>query len=95
MKKYSVLQDNLEECYICGTNQNIHIHHVFFGTANRKQSDKHNLVVALCMKHHTGSNNSVHRNKEIDLALKICGQLKFEEEHTRDEFRAIFGKSYL
>ena len=95
MKKRSILQDDLTECYICGTNQNIHLHHIFFGTANRKQSDKHNLVVALCMEHHTGSNNSVHRNREVDLALKKKAQEVFEKEHTREEFRKLFNKSYL
>ena len=31
----SLLQRN-KACYICGTTLNLHYHHIFFGTANRK-----------------------------------------------------------
>lgn len=95
MKKYSIIQKDLTECFVCKTTKNIHIHHIFFGSANRKQSDKYSCIVALCMEHHTG-NFGVHHNKPLDLTLKKVAQTKFEEIHgSREEFRKIFGKSYL
>ena len=42
------------------------------------------------------SNESVHQKWEMNLALKVIAQKKFEEVHgTREDFRRIFGKSYL
>jgi hypothetical protein len=94
MRKYSIIQDDLTQCYVCRTTQNIHIHHIFFA-ANRKKSEKHHCIAALCYYHHNGSNRGVHFNKKLDLELKQLAQAKFEETHTREEFRAIFGKSWL
>ena len=89
----SVLQSN-RECFVCGRVDNLHRHHVFYGTSNRTQSEKHGMWVWLCMDHHTGD-HGVHFYKPYDLELKQMAQRKFEETRTRDEFRAIFGKSYL
>ena len=90
----SVLQDEMQ-CIVCRTTHNLHEHHVFFGTANRKNSEKYGFKVWLCSRHHNGSNYGVHFNRNLDLKLKRMAQAKFEETHTREEFRAIFGKSYL
>ena len=38
----SVLQSE-KECFVCGTNLNLHSHHIFFGTANRKLSEKYGM----------------------------------------------------
>ena len=37
----------------------------------------------------------VHMNRAEDLKLIKMAQRKFEETHSREEFREIFGKSYL
>jgi len=92
MKKSII--SNERECFICGTTQNLHVHHIFFGVSNRKLSDKHGMWVYLCLEHHTG-NTGVHRNRLADLNLKMRAQAEFEKDHTREEFRQIFGKSYL
>lgn len=95
MAKKSIITDNMEQCYICGSPY-VNIHHVFFGTANRKMSDKYKLVVPLCVKHHTGSLDSVHRNRELDLNLKRIAQETFEaKKGSREDFIRIFGKSWL
>lgn len=86
---------NEKECYICGTTQNLNRHHVFFGTANRKMSEKYGCWVWLCAKHHHMSNEGVHFNKVLDEELKRRCQIVFEKDHTTDEFRQIFGRSYL
>lgn len=90
----SIIQKN-KQCWVCQTTYNLHSHHICYGTANRKQSEKYGLKVFLCMEHHTG-NFGVHHNKPLDLTLKKVAQTKFEEIHgSREEFRKIFGKSYL
>lgn len=93
MRKNSIIS-NEHECFICGSMRNLHLHHIFFGNSNRKNSDEQGLWVYLCMDHHTG-NKGVHNDRELDLKLKKYAQSVFEQTHTRDEFRQIFGKSFL
>lgn len=89
----SIIQDD-KNCLICGTGVTEE-HHVFFGTANRKMSDKYGLIVYLCPEHHRGQ-QGVHHNRHFDLMLKKEAQLVFEEDvGTRLEFMKIFGRSYL
>ena len=83
-----------KRCKVCGDVFNLELHHIFFGSANRKQSEKYGLVCWLCPEHHRGK-SGVHQFRELDIALKQAAQMKFEEEHAREEFRAIFGKSWL
>jgi len=90
----SIIQKN-KECYVCRTTYGLHDHHIFYGSSNRKNSEKHGLKVWLCGYHHNLSNNGVHFNNDLDRAIKEMAQRKFEETHTREEFRAIFGKSWL
>jgi len=89
----SILQTE-KECFMCGTTNNLELHHVIYGTANRKQSDKYGLVVWLCRDHHTGD-RGVHFNKEFDNALKFYAQSTFEESHSHEEWMKIFGRNYL
>nr|DAG81083.1 MAG TPA: Recombination enhancement function protein nuclease, DNase, HYDROLASE.4A [Caudoviricetes sp.] len=89
----SILQTE-KECFVCRTTQDLQDHHIFFGTANRKQSEKYGLKVWLCMRHHTGD-RGVHFDKGLDRKLKEMAQAKFEETHTREEFIKIFGRNYL
>lgn len=90
----SIIQTE-RECYVCGTTQDIHEHHIFEGTANRRQSEKYGMKIFLCGRHHNMSNQGIHFNKELDTSVKQMAQEIFEETHTREEFREIFGKSYL
>lgn len=83
------------ECLVCRSTYNLHVHHCFFGSANRKLSEKYGLTVFLCPRHHNMSNAGVHFDKTLDLKIKQLAQRKFEETHTREEFMAIFGKNYL
>ena len=70
----SLLTDNLNVCYICGSSDRVAIHEIYYGTANRKKSKEDSMCVPLCWTHHNGSNQGVHFNKELDLKLKIIGQ---------------------
>lgn len=91
----SIIQKE-KQCLVCGTTYNLHSHHCLHGTANRKQAEKYGLKVWLCAYHHNMSNEAVHFNKEFDTYLKKLAQVHFEKKHgSREEFRKVFGKSYL
>ena len=84
----------MNNCIVCGSPY-VQIHHCIYGTANRRLSDKYGLIVPLCSEHHTGM-SGVHFQKDFDTWLKQQAQKRFEEVHgTREDFRRIFGKSYL
>lgn len=91
----SVIVEDTEHCFICGSPY-VECHHVIHGTANRKLADKYHLTLPLCNKHHTGSALCPHRDALIDRSYKVMGQEAFERIYgTRDDFRRIFGKSYI
>ena len=90
----SIIQEN-KECWVCSTTQDIHEHHILYGTANRRLSEKYGLKVWLCGKHHNLSNEGVHFNKELDRRLKVLAQKRFEEEYPNESFLRIFGRNYI
>ena len=85
---------NERECLVCKTTYNLHKHHVFEGTANRKKSEKYGCWCYLCAKHHNLSNEGVHYNKALDKKLKKYAQSKFEETYPELDFLKIFGRNY-
>ena len=94
----SIMHDG-KECYLCGANGTcdaLHWHHIF-GGPNRKHSERFGLKVRLCGQQcHENGQEAVHKNRQIDLALKAAGQRAFERIHgTREDFMKIFGKNYL
>lgn len=102
----SIIHQEGGTCYLCNmlklycTHSYTEEHHIFYGTANRKKSEKYGLKVRLCKKHHrgdiTGNREAVHFNKENDLALKQIGQAAFEQRWgSRQKFREEFGRSCL
>lgn len=90
----SIIQSE-KRCFICGTTSDLECHHCIHGTANRKNADKYGLKVWLCHKHHTGSNESVHHDSEIDLQFKRLAQKTFEAKYGHDKYMSVFGKNYL
>lgn len=94
MAKKSIVVKDMQHCLICGSPY-IHIHHCFYGTSNRKISDKLGLVVPLCQEHHTG-NNGVHFDRQLDMLVKTMAQGAFEKQiGSREDFMRLFGRSYL
>lgn len=91
----SIIQPNMDRCFICGSTYNLHIHEIFYGTANRANSIKYGCYCKLCAYHHNTSNNGVHYNKALDLHLKKFTQMKFEEIYGHDKFMQVFKRSYL
>ena len=96
MRALSILQTE-KECYETGRTDNLHTHHIYFGTASRKVSDENGFVVYLTGEYHNQSTvHGVHfDNKALDLRLKQECQRKFEETHSREDFMKLIGRSYL
>ncbi len=106
----SIIQEE-KECYICNNFNfpkaqlisykncvmGIEKHHIFFGSANRKLSEKYGLTVYLCTEHHRVGKYAVHRNINTDLMLKQMAQKIFmkKKDKTIEDFIKIFGKNYL
>lgn len=92
----SVFTDDMDHCIFTGSPY-IERHHIFGGSSNKKHSEKYGFVVPLRYDlHPNGARADMRYAKEIDLYLKQKAQRYFEEHYgTRDEFRQIFGKSWL
>ena len=93
----SIIPDNDEFCYLCkkqgllipGTDT----HHMIFGTANRKLSEKDGLKINLCHRHHM----RLHQQGEYKEELQKLAQQKWMEVYERgvDEWIKRYGKSFL
>ena len=84
----------MDNCIVCGSPY-VEVHHIFYGTANRKISDKLGYVMPLCREHHTGG-TGIHFNKGFDNYMKKHAQEHFEAHFgDRNEFIRVFGRSYL
>lgn len=92
----SILTTQPGICYLCQRHTHTECHHIYFGHGRRKISDKHGFIVYLCHAHHRGT-YGVHGEfgEENNMDLKRICQAKYEETHTREEFRQLIGKSYL
>ena len=66
--------NNDKRCFVCGTTNDLHIHHIFEGTANRKKSEEDDMKIYLCGYHHNMSNAGIHYNKELELKVKKLAQ---------------------
>lgn len=94
-RRFSILTDDLESCYACGSTRNIELHEIFFGST-RNSSKRYGLVVPLCPECHQGT-YGVHgsRGKLLNVTLKEEGQRAFEKHYPATDFMAVFGRNYL
>lgn len=92
MAAKSIITNDMGHCIVCGAPYP-EAHHIIYGWANRKLSDRYGLIAPLCARHHRGP-EGVHFDKKFDTELKKYAQLRFREEYEED-FKAVFGKSYL
>lgn len=76
---------------------NLKRHEVFFGRKNRQLSIKYGLIIFLTDEMHNMSDKGIHYDKKFDDQVKKIGQKAFMKYYnkTQDEFRKIFGKSYV
>lgn len=95
-KPFTIMTDEHDRCYICGSYRWIEWHHIF-GASYRNKSTKYGLVIPLCHWHHNEPPNGAHFNTELDNHLRATAQRKAMERYgwTVDQFRKIFGKNYI
>jgi len=84
-----------EECMMCHRWDYLEEHHVFYGTANRKISEKYGMTVYACPDCHRNGKQAIHNCIEVDRALKEEYQRKFEKKYSRAFFRELFKTNYL
>lgn len=92
---WSVFTEDMDHCYFTGTAP-VERHHIW-GGSNRKNSERYGFVIPLRPDlHPNGARADRRYAKDIDTRLKRMAQEYFEEHYgTREEFRSIFGKSWL
>ena len=101
------MTDNLKECYYCGTNENVELHHCIHGNKKMRQlSTAAHIIIPCCSTCHRGI-NGIHGKygKEKDLRLKALAQETWENrrikkgksnpETVRDEWIRLFEKDYI
>lgn len=96
-KRFSILY-SLNRCALCGKTKaqtTIHIHEVFFGSANRDKSIQWGCCCGLCPEHHTIGKEAVHNNRTNDLKLKKAYESAFITQYGFEQFMAVFGRNYL
>ena len=83
-------------CWVCGTPHNLHRHHVYPGPC-RNLSETWGCWIYLCDRHHNMSNEGIHFNHNLDMLVRKQTQRIWEAHYgkTHEDFRNIFGKSYL
>lgn len=103
----SILQADESYCWLCAmtegdfSHKKTECHHIFPGTALRRISEENGFKVRLCPRHHEGDESgtafSVHhpeRNR-FAIALQRECQMEYEKTHSREEWMALMGRSYL
>lgn len=88
----SVMQPQIEDdvCYVCLKHGATDIHHVMNG-AYKKKSEEDGFLV----KVHRVCHRFIHDHPMTAQTYKKRAQQIYEETHTREEWIARYGKSYL
>lgn len=96
------MQKERDRCFFCGRTGALDEHHVISGNSNRENSEKYGLKLYICRNCHLLHDKGVVKIGEVEIKesdIKAFGQEKWEEtfgkENPRQEFIAIFGKSWL
>lgn len=103
----SIMTDNLNKCYYCGTTEGVELHHCIHGNKeNRSLASQYHLLIGICSDCHRGI-NGIHGKygKEKDLKLQAKAQIAWEQRRVkkgkslpdtvREEWISIFGKDYV
>lgn len=102
----SIMTDDLEHCYYCGSTDNVEKHHCIHGKIGRKLSTQYHLIAPLCNLCHRGR-FGVHGKYgyEKDLKLKAEAQEAWEQRRirkgksnpdtVREDWMNVFGVDYI
>ncbi len=89
-KRFSILTDNMQICYICNKARKDDLHEIFEGS-NRQTSMKWGLVIPIC--------RGCHDLWEIDMQIKKKvreeAKQKFYKLYSKEKFLEVFGKYYI
>jgi len=94
---FSILQGKGKRCYLSDQEGvPLEKHHIYYGSALRKISDRCGFWVWLTPELHRGT-YGVHGREghNLDLLLKRDCQRAYEEENTRESFMKLIGRNYL
>ena len=75
------------KCEFCGRECKRLDPHEVYGGSNRQRSIKHKFIKLICRE--------CHSNEKIIAQIRKDVQKEFEKTHTREQFIALIGKSYL
>ena len=82
----------MKQCYLCGTTENLEVHHLLCGIHQRAKAEKYGLTIDLCHRCHM----KVQQSPALMRWSRIKGQKMFESKYgNRDDFIKIFGKNYI
>lgn len=94
----SIIQTQ-KRCYLTGREDNLHEHHVFYGTGKRKLSERYGLKIWLSGEFHNLSDYGVHgkHGRELDLKIKRDVQIEAMAYYgwSIEDFIKIFGRNYV
>lgn len=79
-------------CEICGDRPAKEVHHLLYGTSERKICDRYDfLKLSLCRECH----DNIHKNGTAGKLSKMLGQALFEANFTYEEYMNLFKMNYL
>ena len=90
----SIVQPGTKACYITGSTTGLDQHHCLRGQF-RKKADELGLWVWLRHDVHMRMHERKPPFEDLEDELKLTAQRAFESERTREEWMAIFGRSWL
>lgn len=93
---------NERYCYLCWkrkgilNSRNLHIHHCFHGTANRKLAEEDGLYINVCVNCHELDKDAIHNDHNTDLFIMQQAQMMYEKKlGSREAFIKRYGKNFL
>ena len=89
-KRYSIITNNLNVCYICTQSPKNDLNEVF-GGSNRKKSMQWGLVIPICRECHS----EWHLNKQLRKKYQQEAQRSFEKQYGHEMFMLEFKRNYL
>ena len=88
-----VLERSKGLCELCGSNNQVELHHIVYGSGKRTQLETPESVIALCYEHHRG-NHGVHGKHGLYLNTTLKQRLQKlyrSQGFGEDEVRAKLG----
>jgi hypothetical protein len=90
----SILQDEDDrKCYVCGSSFNLHKHHVWHGTGNRKLAEEDGLYLRLCAFCHRALHDKGTNDRQLMRIAENAYLAHFNK--TVEDFIKRYGKNVI